>query len=220
MKNKRATITKRPIQDRHSTNIMSRKEQNFKLLAFDAYGTLCCIASKHQAYTEIIDQVEMGYKKAASLLMTSKLSLVDLFHINSALEQRVAKKIQAELRSVTPFDESLEVLRQVREKGLEIAIVSNLSVPYAEPLKRLFGQYVDYSIFSFAVGYKKPEPEIYNELLAQSSCDANEILMVGDSIKSDIEGARNAGIKSVWLNRNSIKVDGSISTLEEVFEYL
>ncbi len=208
------------MQDKCLINLSSKTNQRIKLLAFDAYGTLCYIANKRQAYQEIIHQPGMGYKKTASLLMTSKQSITDLFDINSIVEQVVVKKIQEEVNSVIPFDESLEVLRRVREQGMDIAIVSNLSVPYAEPLKNLFGKYVDYYIFSFDVGYKKPGPEIYAALLEKTSCQTSEVLMVGDNIKSDVEGAKNVGIKAVWLNRNGVNAANSISTLDEIFECL
>jgi putative hydrolase of the HAD superfamily len=50
----------------------------------------------------------------------------------------------------------------------------------------------------------KPLPEIFHRLVAELGATFDEAVMVGNSLERDIQGARNAGITSVWL-----KVPGS-----------
>lgn len=50
----------------------------------------------------------------------------------------------------------------------------------------------------------KPQPEIFHRLLAELGASPAETVMIGNSLERDIQGARNAGIASVWL-----KVAGS-----------
>ncbi len=50
----------------------------------------------------------------------------------------------------------------------------------------------------------KPEPAIFERLLAELGVSAGEAVMIGNSLERDILGARRAGITSVWL-----KVPGS-----------
>jgi len=51
----------------------------------------------------------------------------------------------------------------------------------------------------------KPKPEIFHRLLAElGDIPASDAVMIGNSLERDIQGARNAGIISVWL-----KVPGS-----------
>jgi putative hydrolase of the HAD superfamily len=49
--------------------------------------------------------------------------------------------------------------------------------------------------------YMKPHPSIFQAALAASGVGANEALMVGDSLKADVEGALGAGLRAVWLRR-------------------
>jgi putative hydrolase of the HAD superfamily len=49
----------------------------------------------------------------------------------------------------------------------------------------------------------KPNPEIFARALSELGCCSQEALVIGDSPLSDILGARNAGIKMVWLNRTN-----------------
>ena len=50
--------------------------------------------------------------------------------------------------------------------------------------------------------------------------------MVGDSLSSDMEGARNSGLTSCWINQASdvdeakVGVDYHIQSLDELFEIL
>lgn len=192
----------------------------YKLLAFDAYGTLCYVRNKTYPYKNLIKTSIQGYKSAASLLMTRPEGIAYLFGVNSETEKEITVAVQKEVDSVTAFDEVIDVLATLKTKGMEIAIISNLSPPYAQPLKQLFDQFVNYYLFSFEIGYSKPEPEIFEKLLETSGLNANEILMVGDSFVSDVVGAKKMGIESILLDRRSRRQSGSILTLDEIFNYI
>ena len=69
----------------------------------------------------------------------------------------------------------------------------------------------------------KPAPGIFHEALRLIGSRPEETLYVGDSQTDDIVGARRAGIRVAWLNRNGEalkpdipKPDQEISTLREV----
>jgi 2-haloacid dehalogenase/putative hydrolase of the HAD superfamily len=50
--------------------------------------------------------------------------------------------------------------------------------------------------------YYKPNENMFKIAMKRNNLSANEIIHIGDSISSDILGANNVNIKSVWLNRN------------------
>jgi HAD superfamily hydrolase (TIGR01509 family) len=47
----------------------------------------------------------------------------------------------------------------------------------------------------------KPHASIFEAALADAGVTASEALMVGDSLRADVEGARRAGLHAVWLRR-------------------
>jgi putative hydrolase of the HAD superfamily len=49
----------------------------------------------------------------------------------------------------------------------------------------------------------KPHPSIFEAGLTRLDVAAGEAMMVGDSLKQDIEGARRAGMHAVLVNRSS-----------------
>jgi len=56
-------------------------------------------------------------------------------------------------------------------------------------------------IISGDLNTRKPDPVIFNTALERLDISPDETIMIGDNLKSDIEGAARAGIKSVWVNR-------------------
>ena len=101
------------------------------------------------------------------------------------------------------FPETLEALKYIKSKWYQTAVVSNLSKDYAEPLHRLIPQWnFDYEILSFDVWANKPDPKIYEYLKSLSWIDFKDIIMIWDSLKSDVMWANNVWITPIHLNRS------------------
>ena len=58
---------------------------------------------------------------------------------------------------------------------------------------------INFLATSEEAGREKPHIEIFNLALSKMKLKANDVIMIGDSYKKDILGARNAGIESVHL---------------------
>ena len=57
------------------------------------------------------------------------------------------------------------------------------------------------SLCAREAGWLKPAPRIFCRLLDDAGLDAAHVVHVGDDPEADIEGARGAGLRAVWLNR-------------------
>lgn len=57
-------------------------------------------------------------------------------------------------------------------------------------------------ISSEAVRCYKPDPHIFEQALDRLGVSAQRAIHIGDSLHSDIAGAKRAGIKSVWICRD------------------
>ena len=51
-------------------------------------------------------------------------------------------------------------------------------------------------------GAAKPDKRIFDVAVKQAGVQAEEILHVGDHPETDIDGARQAGMRTAWINRN------------------
>ena len=84
------------------------------------------------------------------------------------------------------------------------------------------GKYFDEIVIAGDIGIRKPEPQIFNIVLSRIGVKNDEAIMVGNSLDSDIIGAQEAGIQTVWLNRDKeknqsdIKPDYEISSFSEL----
>ena len=76
--------------------------------------------------------------------------------------------------------------------------------------------YFDFVIFSQDVQIEKPHPKIFEITAERAGCELAQMLHVGDSLRNDVAGARDAGAHSVWLNRESVLNDTEIQPDYEV----
>lgn len=72
------------------------------------------------------------------------------------------------------------------------------------------------------VGVKKPNPEIFQYALRKAHATAEESLMIGDEMAVDIDGARAAGMDTVFFNPKSELIVGErtfeVQELKEIME--
>ncbi|MGN0487076.1 MAG: YjjG family noncanonical pyrimidine nucleotidase [Acutalibacteraceae bacterium] len=96
-----------------------------------------------------------------------------------------------------------ETLDELNKRSYDIYIVTNgVAATQRKRLERsgLIGLIHDIFV-SDAVGAPKPKKEFFNFVLSRlPEKDKSKILVVGDSLTSDIRGAMNADLDSVWVN--------------------
>jgi FMN hydrolase / 5-amino-6-(5-phospho-D-ribitylamino)uracil phosphatase len=80
-----------------------------------------------------------------------------------------------------------------------LGLVSNgNSYPERCGLQDRFG----FVVFSQDVGVEKPDPAIFRIACEKAACTPAELVHVGDSLASDVQGAKTVGATTVWLNRD------------------
>lgn len=103
---------------------------------------------------------------------------------------------------IYPLPQAEEVCAYL-SKRYRLAIVTNgiAAVQYPRILDSDLAQYIEAIIVSEEAGCGKPDPAIFDFGCRRLGFyDKPAILMVGDSLASDIQGAVNFGIDSCWLN--------------------
>ena len=75
--------------------------------------------------------------------------------------------------------------------------------------------YFDHIIISGAFGKGKPDVSIFQHVLGNCGVTADEAMMVGDNLMTDILGASRVGMRSVWINReNKLPSEEVVPTYE------
>jgi HAD superfamily hydrolase (TIGR01509 family) len=107
-----------------------------------------------------------------------------------------------ELEAMQPLPGALELLRYLHEIRIVAGLASNASSHYfvSECCRRLqFARYLDPIMTSAAVGWTKPNPRIFQAVLAHWSLSTADVVMVGDTLEADILGAHRLGIRTILL---------------------
>ena len=118
------------------------------------------------------------------------------------------------------FPETADVLENLKNKGLKLGIISNISKLYAGFLVKKIPFEMDCVSFPQYSGTVKPNAIAFHYACSKLELKPQEVLMVGDSYNNDYMGAKNAGLKALFLDTKCCnKTHESISTLKEVTDY-
>ena len=108
-----------------------------------------------------------------------------------------AAELVGELRAVYPLAAVTNGISDVQRSRLSHSPFSGLF----EPL-----------VISDEVGVAKPDPAIFEILLSRAGItDRTSVLMIGDSLSSDMRGAAAAGIPSCWYNPGGAAVEDGVN---------
>ena len=106
------------------------------------------------------------------------------------------------------YPDVFPALNRWRQQGIELAVVSNFDSRLYPVLTALnLAEYFTSVTISTEVGAAKPQSKIFTAALEKHNCLAENVLHIGDSFKADYCGARSAGLKAIWLNRQQEKLD-------------
>lgn len=108
-----------------------------------------------------------------------------------------------------PFEDLVETFEALREAGLAVAVVSNLTtrVQLRKVVALGIGPYLDHMLTSEEVGREKPSAIMFTLPLAQLNLRPGEVLMVGNDPATDVEGANAVGIETALFNSNGTDLD-------------
>jgi len=112
------------------------------------------------------------------------------------------------LRSYTP-----KLLSLLRNSGCSIGIVSNTEATLTRyDLSKYPILYsVDTLLLSSEIGFKKPDSEIFEIALAQLNADPEFTVFIGDNLTDDVQGASDAGLRSIFLTEKPAKLPPELS---------
>ena len=100
------------------------------------------------------------------------------------------------------YPDVLPALEQWQEENITLGIISNFDSRLYTVLKALgLSDFFTSITISSKVGAAKPKSKIFQAALAQHSCQAEEVLHIGDSLKEDYYGAKAAGVRPFLLRR-------------------
>lgn len=120
---------------------------------------------------------------------------------------------------------AVETLQTLKGRGIKLGVISNTGRSSGAALRevqRRLGiyEFFDATIFSDELKIRKPRREIFEHALHLLGAAAHESAHVGDSLDTDIVGAKGAGMRAIWYTRDDrfapAGADAVIDDLREV----
>ena len=97
---------------------------------------------------------------------------------------------------VEPYERALEVLEQLAERYTLGALTNG----NADIFKVDIGEYFDFAFSAEQLGASKPQPDMFHASMRETGAAAQEMVHVGDNPEHDVQGARQVGMYTVWMN--------------------
>ena len=144
-----------------------------------------------------LDQIRFLIKAASNGLVTIKEEWID--DLSSAYVSPFLE--------VAPYlnPDGRRVLKWLKDGKKLVGLICNTGLTPGFGLRRLLtrediAKYFDLMLFSDEVGIRKPDPEIFHMATQKLKVKPCEIVHIGDNLKSDVWGAKNAGFKAIYLS--------------------
>ena len=115
-------------------------------------------------------------------------------------------------------DNGYELVQKLKGRVRQYAVTNGTYVAQSRKLK-LSGldQLFDGLFISDLIGYEKPSREFFDAVWAEiGEVDRSEVMIVGDSLTSDMRGGNVAGIYTCWYNPKEIENDKGVQIDKEI----
>ncbi len=120
--------------------------------------------------------------------------------------------------------DALDVVDAFRRAGWAVGIVTNGPPDLQREKLMTTGllSHVDEVAISGEVGCGKPDAAIFESILRRLEVDPSDALMVGDSVRRDMEGVASLGIPAIWCRnrRTDVRWPHSIDSLTDLLPRL
>lgn len=149
--------------------------------------------------------------------------------LDSTVAAEFNEKYQLSLGDTIVFrDDSYNIVKSLRGKVKQY-VVSNGTIAAQTKKLRLsgFGELMDGVFLSEDLGVEKPDILFFEKVFEKIHPeDKSQVMIVGDSLTSDIQGGNNAGIMTCWYNpeqnpyQGDLRIDHEIKDLHEVYDLI
>ena len=123
--------------------------------------------------------------------------MLDKYGYDTNLSHRLIETFLHFRHEVTLYPDVEECLHFLQGKYK----VASLTNGNANVMRLEIGKYFDVHLSSEEVGVKKPDRMMFNQVSCSLEIPHQRILHVGDNPVDDVQGAVDAGLKSIWINR-------------------
>ncbi len=201
----------------------------YKAILFDLWDTLAEI-SNLEALTSDVKKV-LGNQRYSKMMEhfvkwhtsnESQQAFITALDKDISLDQNEMPTIEKFIApdNYKKFPETDKSLLALKNINLKLILVTNSPPSSKNAFQNLgLSKYFDKTVFSCDVGILKPSREIFMQAISGFGIDAQEALMVGNSLEKDVEGAIHSGLAGLLIDRKGlIEYKDRISSLSGLLD--
>jgi len=189
-----------------------------------------CIARYSAINTKYWKGLENGLYTKPQVLVGRFEEFFAAEGMDPALAVPFNEEYQLQLGETVCFiDDSYHLIRRLRGRVKQYAVTNGTRIAQERKLaKSGLGELFDDVFISELVGAEKPSPLFFDHVFARiGDVKKEEVLIVGDSLTSDMRGGLQAGIRCCWYNPAGLPVPedmpihhviGDLRQVEEILE--
>lgn len=147
---------------------------------------------------------DLRWLRFAKLLDHLKIRDQDPYALN-------VKYLDHLVQETEPYEGVISMLEQFRAQGLELSIITNGFMEVQRPRldKTALTDFFDHIIVSDEIGVSKPNTAFFDYTHYKlGRPDKKEVLVIGDSLRSDIRGGHHYGLDTCWISHGERKYAG------------
>jgi len=176
-------------------------------VSFDKFNA-AYVEARDRIYARVEDSFEEPHFNVR--VFEALRSLGFDYEISSPLVAAATNEFCEEFMTYVKIDVYVKAMLKRLHSKYKLGIVSNFAIPECvfELIKAEgLDSYFDVVMVSAAVNKRKPCPGIFHDSLKILGVSPKEAVFVGDTIDSDIEGAKVVGMRAVYIERRLQKSD-------------
>ena len=201
----------------------SRLPDMYRAIFIDIDDTLldyipCCREAFEFALPEHPEYFDLFFEISGRLFSEAKHGLHTIAEVMELYPKEFIATIGYPPEAVDPFKHAFraawgkthtlvpgakEMLENLQAKGYRLFAASNSFGHLQRSRLEQAGilPYFEDTYISMDIGYDKPDIRFYQEALRRCGLQAKEVLMIGDSMTTDVIGARKAGMDALFFDR-------------------
>lgn len=184
----------------------------------------CCRAAFEAAMPEHPEFFQLFFEISGRLFSEAKHGMHTIAQVMDLYPKEFIETIGYPAEAVDPFKHAFraawgmthtlvpgakETLERLHNKGYRLFAASNSFGHLQRSRLERAGvlHLFEDTYISIDIGYDKPDVRFYEEALRRCGLQANEVLMIGDSMTTDIIGARAAGLDALYFDRATMNIE-------------
>ena len=200
---------------------------------FEKFGLGTCTEEMLKRYSVINrrywEMLEKGEMSKPEILVNRFKEFFESEGLASDCAEEFNATYQVALGDTICFrDNGYELVKKLKDQYKQYVVTNGTFIAQERKLKKSgIGELVEASFISDLIGHEKPAMEFFDHVFENiGHYEKDEVLIIGDSLTSDMQGGNNAGIICCWYNPNhlentkGIKIDHEIDNLWQLEEIL